>query len=177
MIHDGLARLKLRTNDSIDNLFVKSSVGSPYILQYLLLESSKQTIANEVDEIVEEYIKDALRSYSETKAQRMIHQFRTACETVGEIKYRKQILLAMSMIEDEYVTMEQIIKVINENTGRSIKSTDISGSLRDLKSEKYGFILKDVEYPFGGRVHNYSTFSDPAMKFIIRWIEENKISE
>jgi hypothetical protein len=102
----------------------------------------------------------------------MIHIYKTACETLGDIRYRKQILDAMALIEDEYVTMEQLVDGITKSLGTDIKSTALSGPLRELKTEKYGSILRDIDYPGLGRVHNYSAFSDPAMKFIIRWIAQ-----
>jgi hypothetical protein len=174
LIHDGMAKLGIITDEGINEKLVKCCVGSPYILQYILLDCSKKALSKGDNLLIDEYIKDSLQDYASTKAQRMIHQFRTASETTGEIRYRKNIMLAMASIEDEYATMESIILKINEITGRELKSSDISGSLRELKTERYGNILKDVEYPYGrGRVYNYSTFTDPAMKFIIRWIKEN----
>lgn len=174
LINEGIGKLGISASEVIKEKLIKCCVGSPYILQYILLHSTKMAIASRKLEITDADIHSALQEYADTKAQRMIHQFRTASETTGDIRYRKNIMLAMALIEDEYVTMDVLIAKINEITGRTLKSSDISGSLRELKGDKYGSILKDVEYPYGGgRVYNYSTFTDPAMKFIIRWIKEN----
>ena len=78
----------------------------------------------------------------------------------------------MANSEDEYVTMEYLVDRISEVLGEQVPATALSGPLRALKTEKYGVILRDVENPAGGgRLANYSGFTDPAMKAIIRMVE------
>ena len=75
----------------------------------------------------------------------------------------------MAECEDEYVTMEVIRTNVTKFLGRDIPSTALSGPLRDLKEDRYGPALSDVERPDGvGRLTNYTTFKDPALKAFIR---------
>ena len=75
----------------------------------------------------------------------------------------------MAECEDEYVTMEMIRDRVSACVGKSIPSTAISGPLRSLKEEQFGSVLSDVGKPDGtGRLTNYTTFRDPALKAFIR---------
>jgi hypothetical protein len=78
----------------------------------------------------------------------------------------------MANSEDEYVTMEYLVEQVSNALGENVPSTALSGPLRQLKTDKNGKILRDVENPAGGgRLANYSGFTDPAMKSIIRMVE------
>ena len=92
-----------------------------------------------------------------------------AVENTGAKRYRKQILRAMSEIDDEYVTMEQIRTLVQGYLQVDVRATDLSGSLRRLKEQEYGPVLQDVEKNDGsGTIQNYTTFIDPALKAFIR---------
>jgi hypothetical protein len=123
--------------------------------------------------LTEDMHTEALKSYANAKAQRIIHQYRLAIETTGEKRYRKRLLHAMAHVEDDYVTMEQLVETVSKEMGEAVPSTALSGPLRDLKTEKFGNVLTDIEsHGAGARAFNYSTFADPAMKSIVRMIEE-----
>ncbi len=103
----------------------------------------------------------------------MINSYKIAIETTGEKRYRKQILHAMAHIEDDYVTMDQLVALVSLQLGSDIPSTALSGPLRDLKSSECGNIITDINAPGGIlRAYNYSSFSDPAMKSVIRLLEQ-----
>jgi hypothetical protein len=114
-------------------------------------------------------LQTALKAFVETKEARLYRAYLAAVETVGEFKYRKQILRAMAESEDEYVTMETIRTKVSQYLGAETPSTTLSGPLRQLKEDRYGPVLNDVERPDGaGRLTNYTTFKDPALKAFIR---------
>jgi hypothetical protein len=65
--------------------------------------------------------------------------------------------------------MEMIRTHVSDFVGRDIPSTALSGPLRSLKEAQFGSVLSDVERPDGaGRLANYTTFRDPALKAFIR---------
>ncbi|GAA3988195.1 hypothetical protein GCM10022279_09130 [Comamonas faecalis] len=165
----GMSDLAINIDDATVNRLVRTSVGSPSILQYLSLEVAEAAFPRSPRLAVGTDVTDALRVFVETKEARLNKAYIAAVESVGDIRYRKQILRAMADCEDEYVTMEQIRTKVSEFLGRDIPSTALSGPLRDLKEERYGPALSDVERPDGvGRLTNYTTFKDPALKAFIR---------
>jgi hypothetical protein len=173
ILFDGMERLGIAVPEYLGVKVIKSGVGSPFVLQYLSLEMAEVARRDGATELSREMHSKALRAYSNAKAQRMIHQYRTAIETTGPKRYRKCVLHAMARAEDDYVTMEQLAKSVSGMLGDGVQSTALSGPLRELKTDKYGKILTDVEGPSGtARAYNYSAFSDPAMKSVIRMIEE-----
>jgi len=172
ILFDGMARLRIRVPEDLGMKIIRSGVGSPFILQYLCLEMAETAKQTRADALTQEMHAAALRAYAKAKAQRMIHQYRTAIETTGTKKYRKRILHAMARAEDDYVTMDQLVHGISRDMAEDVPSTALSGPLRELKTAKFGPILTDVEGPSGtARAYNYSAFADPAMKSIIRMIE------
>jgi len=173
ILFDGMARLGITVPEELGVKVIKSGVGSPFVLQYLSLEMAESALSVGASELTEEMHSNALRTYARAKAQRMIHQYRTAIETTGEKRYRKRVLHAMARAEDDYVTMDQLTASISSELKENVPSTSLSGPLRELKTDKYGKLLTDVDGPSGtARAYNYSAFSDPAMKSIIRMIEE-----
>lgn len=153
----------------VQKRLVRTCVGSPSILQYLALETAE--IAFDRDPRVAKFqdVENALKAFVETKEARLNKSYVAAIESVGEIRYRKQILRAMAECEDEYVTMEMIRTRVSSFLDREIPSTALSGPLRSLKEEQFGSVLSDVERPDGaGRLTNYTTFKDPALKAFIR---------
>lgn len=151
------------------NWIVRISVGSPNIAQYLCLEVAEAAFPRPTRTATQEDCDAALASYVEKKAKRLNEQYSKAIETVGPKRLRKQVLRAISEIPDEYVTMDQLRARVTANLGEEVPSTSLSGPLRDLKNAQYGTILKDIDRPDDkGRVYNYTTFSDPAMKAFVR---------
>ena len=173
IVFEGMKRLDIKVPEEIGIRIIRASVGSPFVAQYICLEMAEKCRERGLDTLTSELLNEALRTYASSKAQRMIHQYRLAIETTGEKRYRQKILHAMALCDDDYVTMEQLVALVSKQMGEVVPSTALSGPLRQLKNEEYGLILTDVSGPSAGsRAFNYSAFTDPAMKSIIRMIEE-----
>ncbi|UZG44306.1 ATP-binding protein [Caldimonas thermodepolymerans] len=165
----GMGDLAIKIEPSTVDRLVRTCVGSPSILQYLALETAEAAFSRDPRVVQAPDVEGALQAFVETKEARLNKSYVAAIESVGELRYRKQILRAMAECEDEYVTMEMIRTRVSEYLGKDIPSTALSGPLRDLKDERFGTVLSDVERPDGsGRLANYTTFKDPALKAFIR---------
>lgn len=177
VIDVGFSRLKIRVEADAREALIIYSVGSPFVLQFLCLEVAETSWGEKRRPVTKDDVGRALASYAERKAQRLIRAYRAAIETTGQKRYRKQILIAMANSPDEYVTMEYLVDKISKALGESVPSTALSGPLRQLKTEEYAKILRDVDAPAGGgRIANYSAFSDPGMKAVIRMVESGGIN-
>ena len=173
ILFDGMSRLGISVPEELGVRVIKSGVGSPFVLQYLALEMAEVARKTGSHELTPDMYTEALKTYAKAKAQRMIHQYRLAIETTGQKRYRKQILHAMAHAEDDYVTMDQLIRSVSKQMGEEVPSTALSGPLRELKTDKYGSVLTDIEgVSSSARAYNYSAFTDPAMKSVIRMIME-----
>lgn len=169
VVTKGMADLAVAVDSPTVERIVRTSVGSPSILQYLSLEVAEAAFPRTPRAASISDVQAALKAFVETKEARLYKSYVAAVESVGELRYRKQVLRAMAECEDEYITMEQVRTKVSEFLGRDIPSTALSGPLRDLKEDRYGPVLSDVERPDGvGRLVNYTTFKDPALKAFIR---------
>lgn len=169
VVSKGMTDLAIKIERETIDRIVKTSVGSPSILQYLSLEVAEAAFPRAPRACDLQDLQDALKAFVETKEARLYRAYLAAVENVGEFKYRKQILRAMAECEDEYVTMEMIKAKVSEYLGSDTPSTTLSGPLRQLKEDRYGPVLTDVERPDGaGRLTNFTTFKDPALKAFIR---------
>lgn len=169
VVQKGMRDLEVEVDTPTIERLVRTSVGSPSILQHLSLEVAEAAFPRNPRLASLSDVQAALRAFVETKEARLYKSYLAAVENVGELRYRKQILRAMAECEDEYVTMEVIRTNVTKFLGRDIPSTALSGPLRDLKEDRYGPALSDVERPDGvGRLTNYTTFKDPALKAFIR---------
>ncbi|SFD12344.1 AAA domain-containing protein [Pseudomonas citronellolis] len=169
VVTKGMSDLHINCPEEITARLVKSCVGSPSILQYLSLEAAELAFERQPRVVVPSDIEYAIQSFVETKEARLNKSYVAAVETTGDMRYRKQILRAIAECEDEYVTMETIRTKVSEYLNKDIPSTALSGPLRDLKTERFGMVLTDVERPDGSeRLNNYTTFKDPALKAFIR---------
>lgn len=169
VVSKGMKDLHISYEPEIEAKLVKSCVGSPSILQYLSLECAEEAFERNPRTLTLEDIDKAIKTFVETKEARLNKSYVAAVETTGEMRYRKQILRAVAECEDEYVTMEKIREKVSEYLGKDVPSTALSGPLRDLKTERYGLVLTDVERPDRSeRLNNYTTFKDPALKAFIR---------
>lgn len=174
IIRSGYSNLGVAIDEQLVDRLVRSCVGSPFILQFLCLEMADNASADDRDSVTIEDFEFAIGQYRDRKAKQLLHQYQTAIETTGSSRYRKQILNAMSLADNEYVTMEYLVEQVTRQLGRNVPSTSLSGPLKSLKDLKYGSILRDIERPSGdGRVHNLSAFSDPGMKAIIRMLRSD----
>ena len=177
IVTTGMRSLGIKIDSLTTDKLVKVSVGSPSILQYLSLEVAELAFERDERKAITLDIDSALSNYVKTKAARLYSAYAAAIETVGEIRYRKQILRAMAEVDDEYVTMEIIRERIITYVNKDIPSTALSGPLRDLKEDKYGPVLRDVQRPDGlSRITNYTAFVDPALKSFIRMQVMREIS-
>lgn len=169
VITKGMTDLAISVSREVNNRLVRTCVGSPSILQYLALETAEAAFKRDPRSAQMEDVESALLAFVETKEARLNKSYVAAIESVGEVRYRKRVLRAMAECEDEYVTMEMIRTRVSAVLGRDIASTALSGPLRSLKEEQFGSVLSDVERPDGaGRLTNYTTFRDPALKAFIR---------
>jgi hypothetical protein len=169
VVKEGMKALAVDCDDKISTKLVKTSVGSPSILQYLCLEVAEATFERNPRKVVSSDVQNAVDSFVETKMARLNKAYISAVESTGEIRYRKQILRAMAECDDEYVTMEMLKVLVSKYVGKDVPSTSLSGPLRDLKDARYGPVLSDVERPEGvDRLTNYTTFKDPALKAFVR---------
>lgn len=169
IITKGMKSLGINIDERTTERLVKTSVGSPSILQYLCLEVAEEAFPRVPRNASLPDVQRAVDSFVETKAARLNKAYISAIESTGEIRYRKQILRAMAECDDEYVTMEMIKEKVSIYLGRDIPSTSLSGPLRDLKDNRYGPVLSDVDRPDNvDRLINYTTFKDPALKAFVR---------
>jgi Holliday junction resolvasome RuvABC ATP-dependent DNA helicase subunit len=169
VVINGMSALHIAVTQEVVNRIVRISVGSPSILQYIALEVAEAAFDRAQRVVTMIDVDSALRAFVETKMARLNKAYVAAIESVGEVKYRKQVLRAMAECEDEYVTMEMIRDRISSFVARDVPSTALSGPLRNLKEAQFGAVLSDVERPDGaGRLTNYTTFRDPALKAFIR---------
>ena len=169
VVRKGMTDLAISIPEDVKTRLVRTCVGSPSILQYLALETAEAAFHRDPRAVQMTDVDAALKAFVETKEARLNKSYVAAIESVGEVRYRKQVLRAMAECEDEYVTMEMIRTRVSVVVGRDIPSTALSGPLRSLKEDQFGSVLSDVERPDGtGRLANYTTFRDPALKAFIR---------
>lgn len=173
ILSDGMSRLGITYPPEDGQKIIRCAVGSPFVLQYLCLEVAEKCRADDKSAFDSKDVRHALREYATAKAQRSISSYKLAIETTGPKRYRKQILHAMAALDDDYVTMEQLVENVSAQLGEEAPRTVLSGPLRDLKTTLYGSILTDIEgIDPEKRAFNYSAFSDPAIKSVIRLISE-----
>lgn len=169
IVTTGMRQLEVVVENAPVDRLVATAVGSPSILQYLCLEAAERAQTRLVHVINSDDVSEAASNYVKTKEARLYRLYMQAIESVGALRYRKQILRAMSEHDSEYATMEDIRQRVSQYLGRSVESSALSGPLRDLKQSQFGPVLSDVERPDGtGRVMNYTAFVDPSMKAFIR---------
>lgn len=173
ILDEGMKRLGIAYSQDDGEKIIRCAVGSPFVLQYLCLEIAEKCRNEKKSAFNVNDIKFAITEYATAKEQRALANYKLAIETTGPKRYRKQILHAMAEIEDDYVTMEQLISGVSRLIGEEARRTDLSGPLRDLKSAQYGSILTDIEGTDPDkRAFNYSAFTDPAIKSVIRLVNE-----
>lgn len=177
IIAPGMNKLGLSISANLIKKVATTCVGSPFVVQYLSLEMAENTISEQRDEVTETDFENAMSNYANRKAQRLVRAYMGAVETVGSKRYRKQILHAMAFSEGEYVTMNDLVRRVSKQLDEPVPSSTLSGPLRDLKTKKFGEILRDIEGSGKDRLLNYSAFSDPAMRSIIRMIEQKDIEK
>lgn len=177
IIIPGFSKLQISISMDLINKICRSSAGAPFIVQFVCLEMANLAVVSGCNQVTEKMYDIAMKKYAEGKAKRQLGIYQRAIETTGQVRYRKQILHAMALIEDEYVTMESLRNKVSELVGQDIPSTALSGPLRALKSKDFGAILCDVDSLSGdGRAYNFTCFSDPAMKSTVRLVTEGILS-
>lgn len=168
VVEQGMSDLAIHMPNEIVEQVIKTAAGSPALIQYFSLEIAEAAFERTPRVVTEQDFQLALSNYLRRKSRVHAEQYKKSIETVGDKKYRKQILRAMAEIEDEFVTMDQIRNKVSNYLAQEVPSHALSGPLRQLKTPEFGPILKDVERHEGGeRIHNYTTFVDPTMRFFI----------
>jgi hypothetical protein len=168
IVEYGMSSLSIELSAELIDKIAKTSVGSPGIVQNLSLEVAERAFARDKRVAVDEDLEEALGDFVSQKFGRLNSSYLKAIETVGTKRYRKQILRAMADCPEAYVTMDWIRSQVSKYLATNIPSTALSGPLRDLK-ENDEPVLEDVQRNVDGvRVHNYTTFVDPAMKAFVR---------
>lgn len=171
LIKTGMRKLGIKLPAKVLERIIQSSVGSPAIVQYLSLEVAESSFQRKPRAATERDFERAKKLYLERRSKRLNEAYLKAIETSGPKRYRKLILHALSDVEDEFATMDQIRSKVSETLKEEVPSSVLSGPLRDLKDERFGPVLKDIQRHEGGeRVHNYTAFVDPAMKSFIRFL-------
>jgi AAA domain len=178
VVTQGMHALAIEIDPQTSSSLVRTSVGSPSILQYLSLELAEAAFDRHPRKVAADDLQLALKTFVETKEARLYKSYVAAVESVGDYRYRKQILRAMAECESEYVTMEVIRTSVCDYLERDVLSSALSGPLRDLKDDRYGAVLSDVDKPDkDGRLSNYTTFRDPGLKAFIRLLLHRESEE
>ena len=94
VVHKGMRDLAIQISPQTSERLVRTSVGSPSILQYLSLEVAESAFsrAPRICDLAD--VQAALTAFVETKEARLYKAYVAAVESVGDIRYRKQILRA-----------------------------------------------------------------------------------
>lgn len=169
VVEQGMKNLAIELVDSAKEKIISISGGYPNILQYLCLEASEFAFSRKSRKLDVCDVENALTNYVERKESRLYRVYKKAIETNGTKKYRKRILQAVAELEEDYVTTTQICLLLTDYMGQNVSASKISSLLKNLKSLKYGPILRDVERTdLDGNIVTYVAFSDPAFKSFIR---------
>ena len=171
LITDGFARLNVSIPTSLVDTTVDIASGAPTILQSLCLDMAERAQSENRREVVQDDLNTAVRQFIADKNARMTRKYLGAIETYGDRRYRKQILHAMSEVEGEYATMEDIRRAVSTQLNTEVPSSALSGPLQQLREPKYGSVLTDIERETGGRIQNMTSFSDPMMKSYVRFMK------
>lgn len=173
LIERGFETLNYKISESTINWVARLSGGAPFILQRLCLDAAndaKQKFCEDSNiEVTDNNFRFAIRRYIEVTGHRMESTYVRAVENQGVKRYRKQILHTMALLDGEYAYMEDLVGGVSEQLGESVPPQSLSGPLRQLKSEEFGKVLKDIQRPTEGQMQNVSVFSDPMMKSYIRF--------
>ncbi|OII21458.1 hypothetical protein BIV01_01590 [Curtobacterium sp. MCBA15_013] len=171
IVDEGFARLGLQITPELRERVVGAAAGAPTIIQSLCLDAAESVIQDGRDEVEAGDLQAAVDLYLKEHGGRLAEYYWRAIETTGPKRYRKQVLMAMAMIPSDCATMDDIRRGVSESLGEEVPSTTLSGPLRELKTEQYGKVLRDVDRPISGqRIHNLTAFSDPMMKSFVRFM-------
>ena len=177
LVGDGFAKLSIAIEEPLLALIIEAAAGAPATLQALCLDVAEHVVNCSRREVIREDVTYALQIYIEDRHSRMTRRYLAAIETQGSKRYRKQILHSVAALEGEYATMEQIRDSVSVRLEVEVKSSTLSGPLKDLKSPEFGNILQDFRRDSGERVQNVSNFTDPMMKSYVRFMETVTKSE
>ncbi len=171
LVRRGFSRLRIEVSDAVVDLMVEVSAGAPSILQSLCLDAAESVVSSGRKRVQREHLVEAVQRYLADNSGRMLRKYYGAIETQGIKRYRKQVLIAAAMHDNDYVTMEDLRRAVSKALGEDVIASALSGPLRDLKTPEYGEVLKDVERGGGrNRIQNVTSFTDPMMKSFVRFI-------
>ena len=170
VITEGMKKLDLAVADDLIDKTISAAAGSPGLLQEFCLDSASNALDNDRSEVAPEDLEYAIDRFVKYHHHRLYQRYMTAIETVGPKRYRKQVLRAMAESPNNFVTMEELVERVGANLKEPTPATALSGPLRELKGERHGKILGDVDQPAhdGSRVHNLTTFTEAEMKAFVR---------
>lgn len=171
LITTGFDTLKMQIPAGLVKLIVETAAGAPSLIQSLCLEMAESALDRSDDRVTEDDYRAAVRIYLSEHGHRLVDAYNQAIEHTGPKRYKKQILIAMAEIDDEFFELEAVRARIEKRLGEPVNQTALSGPLRALK-EGDEPILQDVTRRDGARVHNQSAFRDPMMKSFIRFMQE-----
>nr|WP_246247301.1 AAA family ATPase [Cellulomonas septica] len=171
LITSGFDTLRMSLGEEILTRIVRTSAGAPSLIQSLCLDIAESCLAAGRSTVLADDYEAAVAAYLKENGHRLAEVYTRAIEHTGPRKYRKQILISMSLIDDEFFELETIRAHIEERTGLPVQQTALSGPLRELKTGSES-ILQDVSKRDGDRVYNLSAFRDPMMKSFIRFMNE-----
>jgi GTPase SAR1 family protein len=173
IIRQGFKKLGILISGELVDKIVRTAAGAPNIVQSLCLDMADASKRNNRTFVLSGDFSTAINGYvSQAHNQRLVERYMRAIETTGAKRYRKQILHAMAKLEKDLVPLDDIRAGVSAQLGEDVPSESLSGPLKDLKDDRYGKLLKDVDRKEGDRVFNLSRFSDPTMKYFIRFLEE-----
>jgi AAA domain len=170
VVVDGMEKLHLGIEAELAEAMMRTAAGAPALLQAICLDVAEKVTEDGRDEVERSDLDHAIRCFLLQSQARLTQRYMTAIETVGPRRYRKQILRAMADSRGDFVTMDELTTRVSGYVGERVPSTALSGPLRELKMDRHGEILRDVERPAadGSRVYNLNAFKDPRMKAFIR---------
>lgn len=170
----GFDRLRVGISPQLLDRTVRTAAGAPSLLQSLCRDMARSALKDSRTSVDMGDYETAVRRYLQENGLRLASEYTGAIEHTGQRRYRKQILIAMSHIDAEFIELEEIRSNIEDRTGLRTEQTALSGPLRALK-EGEGALLRDVQKRDGDRLYNVSAFVDPMMKSFIRF--HNEIEE
>jgi hypothetical protein len=169
IVTKGMADLSVAIAPELVERIVRTCAGSPSILQYLALEVAEAAVASAGRLADDAMLDRALDSFLHTRQARLNKAYLAATQSTGARQYRRLILHAVAEHDEDYVSMDMIRRAVSRQVGAPVSSAVLSSPLRELKSEKYGRVLADIERPeSSGRMVHWSTFRDPALKAFVR---------
>ena len=171
IITNGLEKLGLSIEGDVLQRVVVAAAGAPSLLHAISLEAAKKALSRDSRRVYDEDINYGIKRVVFGYHGRLTERYLQATNSIGQKRYRSQILRACAEYELEYVTMDMLVAKVSENRGEEVHRANLQEPLRQLKSTECGEILSDVRKADGtGRQLNVTVFTDPQMKSYVRFL-------